>query len=132
VVDFAKLLIRKERFFRSNQLGHWTEATKRAALRKRRYRGLWYVYLMQVVTTKGEMAHKIGISCVLTNRHSALQNASPWKIAITHRFRCKGKSMALAREQALHRMFEDKRMSGEWFALTAEDILKIEAHCATR
>lgn len=80
-----------------------------------------YVYLM-VDTTNGY--HKIGISNHPEYRERTLQSEKPTIEKVCAK-QYPSRQIALAIESALHTTFSMKRIRGEWFDLTAEDIAQV-------
>lgn len=64
---------------------------------------------------------KIGITDDITTRLKALQTGSYYNLSVIYSF--KGETV---HERHLHKMFQDKRVNGEWFLLTQEDIRLIK------
>jgi len=65
--------------------------------------------------------HKIGVASDISKRIKALQIGNPIKIKLT--LIIKNSEMdAYLLEKCLHEVFEAKRVSGEWFVLTNDDI----------
>lgn len=75
-----------------------------------------YVYLIKCGRTK---YYKIGLSTVPSLRFAHLQHANPFKLELI-------KSVKVANcgavEKSLHRKFALKRVRGEWFKLTKNNI----------
>jgi hypothetical protein len=76
-----------------------------------------YLYLMYEASTG---FYKIGASKNPNSRERTLQSQKPdIKLLYNTRFT---KKKAFSIEQKLHRLFDMKRVRGEWFALTEEDL----------
>ena len=80
-----------------------------------------YVYLM-VDTTNGY--HKIGISNHPEYRERTLQSEKPTIEKVCAK-QFPSRQIALAIESALHSTFSLKRIRGEWFNLTAEEVAQV-------
>lgn len=81
----------------------------------------YYVYLIQ--QHGPQTCTKIGITGLPAGRLSNLQVANPYRLTLRYEHECKNATAAAALEYALHRRFEGKRLSGEWFACSADYIL---------
>lgn len=87
----------------------------------RNFEGVCSVYLM-VDTTNN--FHKIGISNKPQFRERTLQSEKPTiEKLILREF--PSRLIASSIESALHNAYAEKRIRGEWFELTAKDILEI-------
>ena len=65
--------------------------------------------------------YKIGRTRNLQNRLMDLRIALPYKLTTEMLFQCEvGREREV--EAALHDIFSERRMNGEWFKLTAEDL----------
>lgn len=73
-----------------------------------------YVYVI-----KCEKYYKIGRTTNLKSRFSYIGVQIPFDIEIVHSIKCKD---MLKTEELFHQLFKDKRIQGEWFNLTKEDI----------
>ncbi len=67
--------------------------------------------------------HKIGRAKVVSDRVRQLGILLPYPVEIAHHFPCENHVQS---ERALHKMFADKRVRGEWFALEESDIALIQ------
>lgn len=76
-----------------------------------------FVYLMKAMN-----AYKIGKSVNAEERAISLQISLPVEIEIVHVLKSGDMSWV---ERVFHRAFEHKRIRGEWFDLSAEDVKKI-------
>jgi hypothetical protein len=74
-----------------------------------------YVYLMRA----SNGYYKIGKTKNLVHRNNELLRQFPLRIKIIHSFFAPDNTLV---ESDLHRMFKDKRLQGDWFALNKEDI----------
>ncbi|MBR5802399.1 MAG: GIY-YIG nuclease family protein [Alistipes sp.] len=81
-----------------------------------------YVYLM-IDTTNG--FHKIGISNKPKYRERTLQSEKP-TIEMVCAKQYPSRIIAEAIESALHKAFEEKRVRGEWFDLSKQEVKMIE------
>jgi hypothetical protein len=79
-----------------------------------------YVYLIQSPTG----SYKIGRSKNIANRLKTFNVKLPFEIEIEHVISC---SDYRAAERELHKRYADKRVNGEWFALTRDDVEQIKA-----
>ncbi len=83
-----------------------------------------YTYLLN-----NGRAYKIGITTTtVTKRVAELQTGSPGKIEISGY--CYNKN-ALKMEQWLHNKYASKRLEGEWFDLSSDDVASIHHHFET-
>lgn len=73
-----------------------------------------YVYLMQ-----SRDAYKIGKSVAPDRRLTEISSLIPHPMRLVHTIRTDNMTSL---ERALHARFADKRLEGEWFALTPDDI----------
>lgn len=80
-----------------------------------------YVYII-AGTHKGETKYKIGKANVLKDRIKRFDVKIPFDIDLLFSFRVKD---ALSLEGELHNKFKEKRLSGEWFDLSKDDMMKI-------
>lgn len=81
-----------------------------------------YVYLMRAGTTN---MYKIGNAKNVQARRKAIQTANPLPIIIVAVLRT---TMANMLERKMHAFFRTKRVNGEWFLLTPEDVAAFKAH----
>lgn len=77
-----------------------------------------FVYVIYL-DAPGDRSYKIGMASSLMERLSAHQCASPYQVCIACAYFTPD---SRAEEQALHLMFDDKRVRGEWFSLSADDL----------
>ena len=75
---------------------------------------------------KSEYGHKIGITHSPEKRGSLIGTHLPFKSEIVRLYPTK-KENTREIEKWLHRYFREKRLNGEWFAIDASDIAKIDA-----
>ena len=73
-----------------------------------------YVYLMQ-----HDGVYKIGISTDVPTRQKQINTALPHEVTVVHYF---ATSNMGDEEQFAHRFFAEKRLGGEWFELSADDV----------
>jgi hypothetical protein len=81
-----------------------------------------HVYVITADETPGK--YKIGISKNVDKRIFELQTVVPVTYRVIHIIKC---SDMRQEEKRLHRLFEDKRVVGEWFSLTDEDLAYIKS-----
>lgn len=98
-------------------------ARRREAERNRPYRvysppkktDAGFVYLL-----RSEHGHyKIGRAKNVRNRHQMIGTKMPFKVDLIHTIACEDYINA---ERMMHAAFAEKRLNGEWFALTDEDV----------
>lgn len=77
-----------------------------------------YIYLVK----EEHGLTKIGYSSDIKQRFTSLRSGSPYEMELLH---CKRILIAEEIENALHKLFKDKRKRGEWFDLDDKDIEKI-------
>ncbi len=82
-----------------------------------------FIYICYV-ETGGERIYKIGLSKNPVQRMAQHQCSSPMEIMVAC---CYFTSNMQAEEKALHEMFGEKRVRGEWFSLDEEDLVVIAA-----
>lgn len=82
-----------------------------------------FVYLM--IDTTNRM-HKIGMSKLAEFRERTLQGQKP-SIKLVAAKKYINRKIAGAIEKALHETYSHKRIRGEWFALSEEDIVELKA-----
>lgn len=82
---------------------------------KRKF-GPGYVYLMRI---KGTNVYKIGQSVNPSKRLWQLNNNMPYEVEIIHKILVENMRTA---EDYLHRIFREKHLKGEWFALDEIDV----------
>lgn len=74
-----------------------------------------YIYVLE----SDDGYYKIGQTGSLQNRVKALKIQLPFKVHLLHRVAVSDPSAA---ERQLHQRFKDRRMNGEWFRLSQEDV----------
>lgn len=79
------------------------------------YKNLGYIYLIQAETGH----YKIGRSRNVPERMRLFSVKLPFKFEILHQFPCQDMYTA---ESDLHEIFADKRVNGEWFSLSSENV----------
>ncbi len=80
-----------------------------------------YVYLMKDTSTN---YHKIGFSKTPEYRERTLQSEKPTIEMICYK-KLPSRKIAESFEKALHHVFADKRVRGEWFNLDSNDVVEI-------
>lgn len=95
-----------------------TEVLRREALEKAE-KAAGYVYLMR--STGGE--YKIGCSVSPERRLSSLKTGIPFDIELVYMFKVMNMR---ATEKLLHFRYAEKRIRGEWFALSDNDVEEIK------
>ena len=80
------------------------------------------VYLITTNETPGK--YKIGMTQNINQRINNLRAVVPVTFRVLHLIECSNMRQA---ENTLHRKFSEKRLVGEWFALTYEDIEYIQS-----
>tara|TARA_Y100000593_G_scaffold55043_1_gene102916 strand:+ start:19121 stop:20032 length:912 start_codon:yes stop_codon:yes gene_type:complete len=76
-----------------------------------------FVYVLEC---KGK--YKIGISASPEHRITSLQIGNPFLISLVGKIRLNNDKEAKETEKALHSMFENKKIRGEWFDLEKKDL----------
>jgi len=76
-----------------------------------------YVYIIQI-----NEFYKIGMAVNLKKRINQFYSYSPYEIIVVMLQVFPNRSDAAGFEADLHRKFADKRVRGEWFKLSEEDI----------
>lgn len=79
-----------------------------------------FVYLMRCGLTN---FYKIGRAKDVNNRRKAIQLCNPHTIVVVWKIRTTNMQRL---EQRMHRMFAAKRVHGEWFLLTEEDVARFK------
>ena len=95
-----------------------TDIPEEADLENKKSTESCYVYMMK---DDANGYHKIGISNNPTYRERTLQSEKP-SISLIAAKEFPIRSIAEAFEMALHKTYETKRLRGEWFDLTVEDV----------
>jgi hypothetical protein len=72
-----------------------------------------------VYLIKCEKMYKIGKTTNLPKRFTSLQTASPYPLKLIHTIQC---AELRNSERRFHQMFAAKRVRGEWFELSEEDV----------
>lgn len=85
-----------------------------------------YVYLIRMGR---QLIFKIGKSNDPAGRMMSLQTASPYKLKLEHVFEADNASAA---EESLHAFFQNKRLKGEWFRLTEDELQTLQSVSAYR
>lgn len=73
-----------------------------------------YIYLI-----RADKYYKIGLSKQVTYRFDQISTSLPFPTTLIHHFQCQQTSKV---EVALHALFGSKRLHGEWFILSSEDV----------
>lgn len=73
-----------------------------------------YVYLLH-----SNGVYKIGHAKDLTRRMMQISPVMPHEVELVHAIKCEN---MVGLESELHQQFADKRLNGEWFNLSAEDV----------
>lgn len=71
----------------------------------------------------GDGIYKIGLSTNPLRRFASFMLQLPFRVKLVHQIRS---SNPRSLERELHTKFKDKRMNGEWFRLSAEDVSHIK------
>lgn len=79
------------------------------------YKNLGHIYLIQADTGH----YKIGRSRNVPERMKLFSVKLPFNFEMIHQFPCQD---MYAAESDLHEIFSDKRINGEWFSLSSEDV----------
>ena len=94
-------------------------------LEKNYFKSMGYVYLIQEETDENK--YKIGMTNrTLEKRMNSLQTGNPNKLTLISYYESKNPK---AIETTLHRLFSSKKVLGEWFDLTEDDIKKFNPLC---
>ena len=101
----------------------WTRDTKKArtglvSLTEERLRE-GFVYVIYLDDTAGHRLYKIGFSENFSDRFRTHQCASPFQMYVACVYFV---SDTHTEEKALHDMFDERRVRGEWFRLTGNDL----------
>jgi hypothetical protein len=75
-----------------------------------------WVYIAEAFT---QSVYKIGYAKNVSNRLSSLQTSSPHELRVFHKFQTANSREA---ENALHKIFKEKKVRGEWYRLTPVDL----------
>lgn len=86
-----------------------------------------FLYVIYIDDSASERFYKIGMSETFSARFTAHQCASPFDICVACAYFVPDMR---AEERGLHVLFADKRVRGEWFRLTVEDVRLIAARAA--
>lgn len=87
--------------------------------KKKKHKGV--VYLLKI---KGKEQYKIGVSTKFKKRYDKLSTLMPFKLETVNLIKSDD---IYSLEEGLHNKFEDKRINGEWFELSSEDIKYIKS-----
>jgi len=82
-----------------------------------------YIDCVYIVECNG--LYKIGRTSHLDSRLNAIQTATPFPVQLVYAIPCPMKDREI--EHALHVIFADHRVRGEWFKLSMRDIAKIKS-----
>lgn len=94
--------------------------TKRSIVPASRIPKPGYIYLLRAVSPQSH--YKIGLSKNPASRISHLGVTLPFPIEPTHQFPTND---MFAAESRLHQQYADKRVNGEWFELSGQDVADI-------
>lgn len=84
-----------------------------------------YVYLIEAKVDNTRSIYKIGRSIKPIKRMADLQTISPIPLSLL----CELDSQNMQKlEQELHKKYVSKRLHGEWFLLSSEDVEEIKQH----
>lgn len=83
-----------------------------------------FVYVIYLEDSASERFYKIGMSTSFSDRFDAHQCASPFKLCVACAYFV---GNARSEEAHLHAYFWSKRVRGEWFRLTDDDLVTIAA-----
>lgn len=86
-----------------------------------------FLYVVFLSDSAKERFYKIGMASAFTPRFQAHQCASPFKIHVACAYYV---ADMRAEERALHAVFANKRVRGEWFALSEDDVRTISKRSA--
>ena len=81
-----------------------------------------FIYVIYIDDSSGDRFCKIGMAKAFTPRFMAHQCASPFEIGVACAFFV---ANMRAEEKYLHQKFSSKRVRGEWFKLSHDDIVEI-------
>lgn len=82
-----------------------------------------FVYVVYFKDSNQKLFHKIGLATDLRNRIKQHQTSLPFSLYIAISYYVEDMRKE---EKELHRMFNDKRILGEWFTLETKDLLNIK------
>lgn len=80
------------------------------------------VYIIRAIGTTNPV--KIGVAASPDKRLRQLQTGSAMRLEVVQTFRAKNRREASAWEAAAHAMFTTLRATGEWFDVTAEEVVR--------
>ena len=80
------------------------------------------VYIIRAIGTATPI--KIGVAASPNKRLRQLQTGSAVRLEVVQTFCAKNRHEAAAWEAAAHAMFADSRATGEWFDVTAEEVVR--------
>lgn len=78
-----------------------------------------FIYVLKITDTANNVFYKIGLAKNLEQRVNTLQTGNPFEIKIILSFYVES---MIEEEKKLHFMFSHKRLRGEWFNLTNDDL----------
>jgi len=81
-----------------------------------------YIYFINVINSD---RYKIGITTSTNQRLKTISRIVPFDVEFTKLYEVKNNSPIYV-ERKLHRYFKDKRVTGEWFRLTPDDLSIID------
>ena len=85
-----------------------------------------YIYLISMTDSAGKRYCKIGLTNEVQKRMAILQCSSPFQLNLHCSYYVPD---SYAEESLLHEFFKSKRLKGEWFDLTDEDVGIIASRC---
>lgn len=85
-------------------------------------------YLYIVAQASADAPVKIGVSDFPENRLRQLQTGNPLQLRLVATFEGDGRDQVLGWEELVHKLFSDKRLSGEWFDVSAQTIIEHVKH----
>ena len=77
------------------------------------------VYLYVIEREQGPV--KVGISSKPWKRVSSIQIGCPFKVELLFLIQAQDRDHAVRHERSFHDVFEEQRLTGEWFKMEAED-----------
>jgi len=84
-----------------------------------------YVY---IIHAEGTNFYKIGVTKDLEKRLSAINNTSPYRCYILYKIEFKERKKAFELESKVHNKFDNKRLNGEWFELSSNELERVKIY----